>query len=75
MAPGRSWSECEAVAMSEMAVRHLLDSRARVPVRSELFIRRSRLIELLDEATRREITLVTGPAGTGKTLAVADWTR
>ena len=61
--------------MSEMAVRHLLDSRARVPVRSELFIRRPRLTDLLDQATQREITLVTGPAGTGKTLAVADWTR
>ena len=61
--------------MSEMAVRRLLDSRARVPVRSELFIRRPRLTDLLDQATQREITLVTGPAGTGKTLAVADWTR
>ncbi len=61
--------------MSEMPVRHLLDSRARVPVRSELFIHRPRLADLLDRATQREITLVTGPAGTGKTLAVADWTR
>ena len=51
--------------MSEMAVRRLLDSRARVPVRSELFIHRPRLADLLDRATQREITLVTGPAGTG----------
>jgi len=61
--------------MTEMPVSQLVDSRARVPVRSELFIRRPRLTELLDQAAQREITLVTGPAGTGKTLAVADWTR
>ena len=61
--------------MTEVPVRQLLDSRARVPARSELFIRRSRLTELLDQAAQRQIILVTGPAGTGKTLAVADWTR
>lgn len=38
-------------------------------------MRRPRITRLLDEAVQRPVTIVTGPAGTGKTLAVADWTR
>lgn len=36
---------------------------------------RPRVTALLDAHTRRPVTLVTGPAGTGKSLAVADWAR
>lgn len=46
-----------------------------VPNRSERFVPRRRLHVLLDEATAKPLTIVTGPAGVGKTLAVADWTR
>ncbi|MEA4944866.1 MAG: LuxR C-terminal-related transcriptional regulator [Propionicimonas sp.] len=61
--------------MSGIAELPVSDSRLRVPARSELFLHRPRLVELLDQAAGRPVTLVTGPAGTGKTLAVADWTR
>ncbi len=36
---------------------------------------RPHLTRLLDEATRRPLTIVTGGPGTGKTTAVAEWTR
>ena len=47
----------------------------RIPAGSDLFLHRPRLVELLNRAVGRQVTLVTGPAGTGKTLAVADWCR
>ncbi|QKW11218.1 AAA family ATPase [Streptomyces sp. NA04227] len=36
-------------------------------------MRRARLLERLDEGVRRPLTLVSGAAGAGKTLLVADW--
>ena len=51
------------------------EARLRIPARSDRFVRRPRVTGLLDAATRHPVTVVTGPAGTGKTLAVADWTR
>ncbi len=53
----------------------LSEARLRVPARSQHFIRRPRVTALLDEAITHPLTVVIGPAGTGKTLAVADWTR
>jgi hypothetical protein len=44
----------------------------RIPAGSDLFLHRPRLVELLNRAVGRQVTLVTGPAGAGKTLAVAD---
>ncbi|MHA6523563.1 LuxR C-terminal-related transcriptional regulator [Tessaracoccus sp. G1721] len=55
-------------------IRPFSETRFRVPVRSERFIRRPRITALLDSHLSHPVTLVTGPAGTGKTLAVADWT-
>lgn len=46
-----------------------------VPSRPTRFVSRPRLRSLLDEATTNPLTIVTGPAGVGKTLAVADWAR
>lgn len=55
--------------------RSLQETRLRVPARSERFVQRPRITQLLDEAVTGPVTVVTGPAGTGKSLAVADWTR
>ncbi|GAA4875485.1 LuxR C-terminal-related transcriptional regulator [Kitasatospora terrestris] len=51
----------------------MLTTRLRPPRPPEAFLRRERLVHRLDEAVRRPVTLVTGPAGAGKTLLVADW--
>jgi LuxR family maltose regulon positive regulatory protein len=40
---------------------------------TQLYVGRPRLIGLLDRATRRPLTLVSGPAGSGKTMLVSDW--
>lgn len=50
------------------------ETRFRIPVLSTRFVRRARVTELLGRSIAHQVTLVTGPAGTGKTLAVADWT-
>ena len=55
-------------------IRPFNESRFRVPVRSDRFIRRARVVDLLNASLAYPVILVTGPAGTGKTLAVADWT-
>ncbi|HSN43349.1 MAG TPA: hypothetical protein VLR88_04755, partial [Propionibacteriaceae bacterium] len=44
-----------------------------VPTRSDSFVPRARVTRLLGVASGRPLTIVTGPAGVGKTLAVADW--
>lgn len=61
--------------MSGVAMRQYSDARLRVPVASDTFLHRPRLVAHLDDALALDVTLVTGPAGAGKTLAVADWTR
>jgi LuxR family maltose regulon positive regulatory protein len=38
-------------------------------------VERPRLFEALDRGTKRRVTLVSGPAGSGKTLLVASWLR
>ena len=55
-------------------IRPFSETRFRVPARSDRFVHRRRITELLDAHLSRPVILVTGPAGTGKTLAVADWT-
>ena len=47
----------------------------RAPQVARTFIRRERLDVLLDEATRRPLTLLVAPAGTGKTATLAYWAR
>ncbi|HEY7042649.1 MAG TPA: LuxR C-terminal-related transcriptional regulator [Nocardioidaceae bacterium] len=51
----------------------LLRSKLRSPVPPEHYVRRSRLLELLDDMVRRPLTLVVAPAGAGKTSMLADW--
>ncbi|HLJ80617.1 MAG TPA: LuxR family transcriptional regulator, partial [Ktedonobacterales bacterium] len=43
-----------------------------LPPRADL-VPRQRLLERLDEVTRRKLTLVSAPAGFGKTTLLAEW--
>ncbi|MEW2167770.1 AAA family ATPase, partial [Streptomyces sp. NPDC007084] len=51
----------------------LLAVRFAVPRLTDTFVRRPRLADRLTAGVRGPLTLVTGPAGAGKTLAVAHW--
>lgn len=55
--------------------RSLHQNRLTVPMPTVATIARPRILRLLNEATRRAVTVVTGGPGAGKTLAVADWVR
>ena len=46
----------------------LLRAKVRPPVQPEHYVRRPRLLELLDDAVRAPLTLVVGPPGAGKTV-------
>jgi LuxR family transcriptional regulator, maltose regulon positive regulatory protein len=50
----------------------LLAEKLRVP-RPHDVCRRDRVTRLIDQAVRQRVTLVTGPAGSGKTVACATW--
>ncbi|MEU6575649.1 LuxR C-terminal-related transcriptional regulator [Streptomyces sp. NPDC046805] len=50
-----------------------LRTRFALPARPVTFLRRERLARHLDEALVTPLTMVNGPAGSGKTLLVADW--
>jgi ATP/maltotriose-dependent transcriptional regulator MalT len=51
----------------------LLRAKLRAPAPPEHFVRRQRLVDLLDELTSCPLTLVVAPAGAGKSTLVADW--
>ncbi len=51
----------------------LLADKLAVPVLGLAVVARPRLAELMDQATAHRVTLVTGPAGSGKTVACASW--
>lgn len=53
----------------------LLGSKFAVPEPPRFMVARGRLVERLTRAVREPVTVVTGPAGSGKTQAVAAWTR
>ena len=50
-------------------------ARRRTPALADHYVRRARLMDLLDEATRAPLCLVVAPAGSGKTTLVAGWQR
>jgi LuxR family maltose regulon positive regulatory protein len=50
-------------------------ARFGVPQTPSWFVRRPRLLRLLDAALEKPLLLVSGPAGSGKTALVADWVR
>ena len=49
-------------------------SKFRVPAAPRHFVRRARLLELLDDLAAYPVTAVVAPAGAGKTVLAADWT-
>ncbi|HEU5420906.1 MAG TPA: LuxR C-terminal-related transcriptional regulator [Streptosporangiaceae bacterium] len=51
----------------------LLEDKLRVPRLTLAVLRRRRLTELIDAAARHRVTVVSGPAGAGKTVACAAW--
>ena len=48
-------------------------ARLRRPANPEHYLRRPRLLQLLDDAGSAPITLVVAPAGSGKTSLLVDW--
>jgi LuxR family transcriptional regulator, maltose regulon positive regulatory protein len=55
--------------------RQILRAKLYVPRGGPDAVPRPRLHERLDEGARRELTLVSAPAGFGKTTLLADWSR
>ena len=53
----------------------LLEDKLRIPRSGMAVLRRSRVTELIEAAVTRRVTLITGPAGAGKTVATAIWAR
>ena len=51
----------------------LLGDKLRIPRLSLAVLRRRRLIDLIEQAARHRVTVVSGPAGAGKTVACASW--
>lgn len=51
----------------------LLKAKLRAPVVPDHYVRRPRLLRLLDEAVESPLTLVVAPAGLGKTVLLAGW--
>lgn len=51
----------------------LLKAKLRAPVVPDHYVRRARLLRLLDEAVEAPLTLVVAPAGVGKTVLLAAW--
>ena len=51
----------------------LLKTKLYIPSARSKRVTRSRLITLLEESVRRELTLVSAPAGYGKTTLLAEW--
>src|SRR5438309_10610252 len=51
----------------------LLETKTRVPTRRRSLVSRSRLTERLGRAGESALTLVSAPAGFGKTTLLTDW--
>jgi LuxR family maltose regulon positive regulatory protein len=50
-----------------------LEGKLQIPEPHFPVLRRRRITSLLDQATRNRVTLISGPAGAGKTVACATW--
>ncbi len=50
-----------------------LEDKLQIPQSSLPVLRRRRLTELIEQASGHRVTLVSGPAGAGKTVACASW--
>ena len=56
-----------------VATSPLLETKLYIPKWRPGLVPRARLIELLDQATERKLTLVSAPAGFGKSTVLAEW--
>lgn len=54
---------------------HFFRSKFRAPAEPHHFVRRPRLVRLLDGLSEYPVTLLTAPAGAGKTALAGDWAR
>jgi LuxR family transcriptional regulator, maltose regulon positive regulatory protein len=68
-------STIEWMAEAMLADRQILRAKLYVPRGRPGAVARSRLYERLDEGVRRDLTVVSAPAGFGKTTLLADWSR
>ena len=62
-----------AAAPAMPGSQQLLQDKLRIPRLSVTVLRRGRLTELIEQAAAHRVTLVSGPAGVGKTVACASW--
>jgi LuxR family maltose regulon positive regulatory protein len=60
---------------AEFIDRQILKAKLYVPRCRPNAVSRPRLRERLNEGTRRELTIVSAPAGFGKTTLLADWSQ
>jgi LuxR family maltose regulon positive regulatory protein len=70
MSDGSGW---RGEPLSGTPTSPLLKAKLRVPAVPDHYVRRLRLLRLLDEAVSRPLTLVVAPAGVGKTTLLAGW--
>jgi LuxR family transcriptional regulator, maltose regulon positive regulatory protein len=63
------------MAEATLADRQILRAKLYVPRGRDGAVARSRLYEQLDDGVRRDLTVVSAPAGFGKTTLLADWSR
>ena len=64
-----------SVMSTDDEVPRIATSRLSAPRPLSAMLSRPRVLKLLDEAATGRLTTVIGGPGTGKTSAVADWTR
>jgi len=63
------------MAEGMLADRQMLRAKLYVPRGRPGAVARARLYERLDEGVRRDLTVISAPAGFGKTTLLADWSR
>lgn len=57
----------------DVPVPRLLRAKLRAPTVPDHYVRRARLLRLVDDAVQSPLTLVCAPAGTGKTVLLSGW--
>ena len=70
--PVRSHASADTLQPGQQRPR-FLEGKLQIPQPRFPVLRRRRISSLLDQATRNRVTLVSGPAGAGKTMACATW--
>ncbi|WP_256760783.1 LuxR C-terminal-related transcriptional regulator [Cohnella sp. WQ 127256] len=58
-----------------LAENQILSSKLYIPPLTTNYVKRLRLIQMLDQSTHQKLTLVSASAGFGKTTLVSDWTH